>query len=251
MTVRDIYDSIDSFAPFASQAEWDNSGLLIGDINAEVNKAIICLDVTMNELDFAIKNDAQLIISHHPVIFKSRKNFLSTDVAFVAAKNSINIISAHTNLDKAVNGVNDTLCRFISKKFEKIPEPVCDGFLNICYPESIMSRDEFAELLKTRLGCHINYCKGNSAVSKIGVCCGSGSDFITDAKALGCDAFITGEATYHSFLDADACGIALFTAGHYETEIPVIPELTKLLKKQFTNTEFIEFISLPPIKTVM
>lgn len=250
MTVKDIYDFLDSIAPFSSQADWDNSGLIVGDYNAPVKKTVICLDVTEKEISFAKNNDADLIISHHPVIFRPQKKFLSSDPAFLAAANSINILCAHTNLDKAENGVNDTLCKTVFNRFEKIASPVADGFLNIGYLDKAVSSHDFARHLKDKLGSDVNYCYGNGVVSKVGVCCGSGSDFIKDAVVFGCDAYLTGDASYHTYLDSDACGVALFAAGHYDTEILIVSELQKTLSSVFTETEFISYSEKSPVLTV-
>lgn len=241
MTVRDIYEYIDFLAPFSLQAQWDNSGLLTGSGNAEVERAVVCLDVTKEAIAFAHKENAQLIISHHPVIFKPQKNFLEGNIAFEAASKGISIISAHTNLDKAPEGVNDTLCRVLGFDFIKCPETVGEGFLNIA-DISFPDAPSLAEYLKKHLGGAVSFCDAGVPLTKAGICAGSGADFFEEAKNLGCNAYITGEASYHEFLDASALGISLFAAGHYETEALVVSVLTEKLRNNFKNTVFSEFI---------
>ena len=112
-TIKDIYNFIDSFAPFNTQEEWDNSGLLVGDKNAKVTKILFALDVTSDVIEQAKNVGANLIITHHPVIFKAISNVLSDSLMYKLISNNISIICAHTNYDKAVDGVNDILCKAV------------------------------------------------------------------------------------------------------------------------------------------
>lgn len=240
MTVRDIFDYIDNFAPFASAASWDNSGLIVGKADDTVTKAVVCLDVNKSVIDYAASVNAELIISHHPVIFRAVKSFTDDNPAFIAANKGISIISAHTNLDKAADGVNDTLCRTLGFDFSKLSEDVCEGFLNIIdIPEGIASYD-LVELLKTKLNAAVTYSCNADKLYKIAVCCGAGADFIPVSVNQGCDSFITGEASYHEFLDAQSQGISLFAAGHFETEVPVVKSLAEKLRTAFSSITFIE-----------
>ncbi len=241
MTVREIYEYINTLAPFDTAEAWDNSGFLVGNGEKEVKKAVICLDVTSREVGFAIEENAELIISHHPVIFKPQKRFTAEDVSYTAAVNGISIISAHTNLDKAYGGVNDLLCETLGFSYTKCDETVCNGFLNILNLNEAMSASLFALLVKNSLGGAVSYVDGGREVTKVGVCSGAGADFINEACILGCDAFLTGEASYHEFLDASADGISLFAAGHYETEAVVIKSLAEKLREKFSEITFREF----------
>ncbi len=238
MKVKDILGFIDSFAPFASAEKWDNSGLLVGDSEAEVSKAVVCLDVTGREIEYAVKNNAQLIISHHPVIFRPLSAVSADSVVYSAVKNGLNIICAHTNLDKAQGGVNDALCEALFESFSKEDCTVADGFLNTAVLAEEMSAGELAAHIREKLHTSVNYCDAGKPVKKVGLCSGSGADFIDDAIMLECDAFITGEASYHRFLDASSSGISLFAAGHFETEIPVVNKLVKALNEHFNCTVF-------------
>lgn len=249
MKISEILKLFETLAPFSTQAEWDNSGFLTGDKNSDVSKILVCLDVTRRELEYAVNNGCGLIVSHHPVIFKAKKSFTAGDIPFDAAVSGISIISLHTNLDKASGGVNDTLCEMLGFPFIKIPAPLCDGFLNIVELPEKMPVKEFACLLKTKLQGNISYNEGMGEVKKIGVCSGSGAEFLWDAAELSCDTFLTGEAHYHDFLDAEATGLALFTAGHFETEEPVIRVLADKIRNTFADLEVLEFPSVSIIKT--
>ncbi len=229
-TVIDIYNYIDSFAPFGTQAEWDNSGLLVGNENSVVNKIIFALDVTSDVIEQAKNISADLIITHHPVIFKPVSNVLNDSLIYKLIENNISIICTHTNYDKAVDGVNDILCYTVNAdKIEKID----DTFLNITTFENTYSTDEFAKHLKEKLNGAVRYNNLDKTISKIAVCSGSGSDYLPLAKELQCDALLTGDASHHSFLDADEMGIVLFAAGHFETEMIAIKPLLDKIEKEF------------------
>ena len=121
-TVKDIYTFIDKIAPFNTQEEWDNSGFLVGDENQVVNKILFALDITTDVVNQAIDCSADLIITHHPLIFKPVSNVLSDTIIYKLIENKISIICAHTNYDKAIDGVNDILCNTIGlNNFEKLP----------------------------------------------------------------------------------------------------------------------------------
>lgn len=245
-TVRDIYNYIDSFAPFSTQAEWDNSGLLVGNENNVVNKNIFALDVTSDVIEQAKNISADLIVTHHPVIFKPVSNVLNNSLIYKLIENNISIICTHTNYDKAVGGVNDILCKTINvADYEKID----DTFLNIATLDNTYTTEEFANHLKVKLNGAVRYNNLNKNISKIAVCSGSGSDYLQLAKELQCDALLTGDASHHSFLDADEMGIVLFAAGHFETEMIAIKPLLEKIEKEF-KVECILAKQNTPITTI-
>lgn len=245
-TVKDIYNFIDSFAPFNTQAEWDNSGLLVGNENSVVNKIVFALDVTSDVIEQAKIVGADLIVTHHPVIFKPVSNILKDSLIYEIIKNNMSIICAHTNYDKAIDGVNDILCYTIGADVIK---KIDDTFLNIATFENTYSADEFAKHLKERLNGAVRYNNLNKSISKIAVCSGSGSDYLSLAKELQCDALLTGDASHHSFLDADEMGIVLFACGHFETEMIAIKPLLDKIEKEF-NIECVLAVQNTPIMTI-
>lgn len=250
MTVKDIFNFIDGFAPFDTQAEWDNAGILAGSPDATVTKAVVSLDVTAHEAALAVREGAELIVSHHPLIFRPIKKLLDTDIAYIIAANHLNVISAHTNFDKAHGGVNDLLCDAVGFEYEKISDETADGFLNVCSCPDGFSAGEFAELLAKKLSSSVRFSDSSREVTKVAVCSGSGAEFLDDAAALGCDAFLTGDASYHDFLNAADKGISLFAAGHFETENLAAAALAKRLSEKFPEIEFIDSDRQPPVKTV-
>ncbi len=229
-TVKDIYNFIDKIAPFSTQEEWDNSGLLVGDENKEVIKILFALDITTDVVNQAVNCNADLIITHHPIIFKPVSNVLSDSLIYKLIENGISIISAHTNYDKAVDGVNDILCKTIcASKYEKV-EGTC---LNIAYFENNVLVDDFALYLRGKLGGVVRYNFLDKEVRKVAVCSGSGSDYLPLAKELNCDSLLTGDASHHAFLDANEMDIALFACGHFETENIAIKPLADKITNEF------------------
>lgn len=244
-TVKDIYNYIDSFAPFSTQAEWDNSGLLVGDGNKVVNKIIFALDVTSDVINQAVSCGADLIVTHHPVIFKPVSNVLEKSLIYKLIKNEISIICAHTNYDRAIDGVNDILCMTVGAD---IIEKIEGTFLNIAYFNYSFTTEDFANHLKTKLNGAVRYNSLNKNIKKIAVCSGSGSEYLDMAKELSCDALLTGDASHHSFLDANEMGIVLYAAGHFETENIAIKPLFDKIKKEF-KLDCVLAIQESPINT--
>ncbi len=251
MTVKDLYNFINTIAPFETKAAWDNPGILVGDEAAEVTRAVVALDVTAEELAQAKRIGAQAVIAHHPVIFHPQKAFLAGGVCFEAARLGIAAICAHTNLDKAAGGVNDALCDALGMTYEKLPEEYADGFLNVGTIDGVDTAAELAAHIAERLHAAVRYTDAGTPIERIGVCSGAGADEFAEAKRAGCTAMVTGDASYHDFLDAQAAGVSLFAAGHYETEIVVVDALIRKLSAAFPSVGFFPSERENPVKTVM
>ena len=251
MTVKELFDYLNTLAPFDTKAEWDNPGLLVGDENAEVTKVVVALDVTAEELAQAKRVGAQAVVAHHPVIFQPRKSFLAGDVCYEAARCGIACVCAHTNLDKAPGGVNDALCEALGMTYEKLPADYAEGFLNVGTIDGIDTAAALAKHIAERLNAAVRYADAGVPIGKIGVCSGAGADEFAEAKRAGCTAMVTGDASYHAFLDAKAAGVSLFAAGHYETEIVIVDALIQKLSAAFPDVAFVPSERENPVKTVI
>ena len=251
MTVKDLYQYLNTLAPFDTKAEWDNPGLLVGDGDAAVTKAVVALDVTPEEIAQAKRAGAQAVVAHHPVIFRPQKSFLAGDVCYEAARNGVACLCAHTNLDKAPGGVNDALCEALGMAYEKLPDVFAEGFLNVGTVEGVHTAEALAAHIAKKLNAAVRYADAGVPIGRIGVCSGAGAEEYAEAKRAGCTAMITGDASYHVFLDAQASGVSLFAAGHYETEIVVVEALIRKLSAAFPDVVFIPSERANPIKTVV
>ena len=229
-TVKEIYNFIDGFAPFNTAEKWDNSGLLVGDTDKKVEKILFALDITSDVIKQATEQNADLIITHHPVIFKPIYSVPKNSLVYEIIENGLSIICAHTNYDIAVGGVNDILCDAVGfRNYIKCN----DVPLNIGVFDGEISADEFASSIKELLGGTVRYNNGSKSLKKIAVCSGSGSDYLADARDYGCDALLTGDGSHHGFLDADEYGMSLICAGHFETEILAVKPLADKIKNKF------------------
>lgn len=251
VTVKDISEFIDSFAPYESKCEWDNCGILVGDKQKEVKKIGFCLDLTVETLKDACLNGADMIITHHPVIFKAQKTFLKGNMAFEAVLNGIAVLSAHTCFDCADGGVNDILCEILDIKNQMgVPSDDCSvPMARIGEVEKQNSLD-FAKKVSEKLGtvCRVADC--NNEINKVAVCGGAGADFIDDALKMGADAYVTGDMSHHNFLEAKEKGITVIAAGHFETENPSMAVLMKKVKDNFSDIETVLLKQSNPVKFI-
>lgn len=238
--VKDFYEYLNGIAPFDTQEDWDNSGMLVGDMNAEVTKAVVVLDITPEAVKKAAELGANLIISHHPVIFRAMKSFTKGSVPFELAANGINAVCCHTPLDIAAGGTNDTLADILGFEVHTEEDPILRfGEIKETTAENL------AEYIAEKLGTKVRFADAGRLIKKIAICTGSGCSLIEETGDI--DAFITGDAGHHDFLDAVQAGITLIAAGHYETEMPVVPVLQKKLSKKFGDTEIIDIKQKNPV----
>lgn len=247
--VRDIYETLDRFAPFRTQMDFDNAGLLVGDETTEVKKILVSLDITLPVIREAAGLGANLIVAHHPVIFLPVKSIVkgdpTADKLTALIRNGISAICAHTNLDVAVGGVNDALAETLGLKEISVflpdgmdAEGRPFGLGRVGVLETPCSLTDFARIVKERLGANgVRYVDTGRPVHRVVVGGGSCGSSLYDAYSMGCDAFVTSDVKYDIFLDAKALGIGLIDAGHFPTENIVLPVLENLLRNAFPNVE--------------
>lgn len=241
--VKDFYGYLNSIAPFETQEDWDNSGMLVGDMNAEVKKAAVVLDITHEEIKKAKAIGADLIISHHPVIFNPIKSVTKGSVPYELVASSINALCCHTPLDIADGGTNDSLAELLGINVTRADDPI----LRLGTVEPTTAQGLAGKIANT-LNTKVRYADAGKTIKKIAICTGAGCSLIEAAGEI--DAFITGDASHHNFLDCVQAGITLIAAGHYETEIIVVPVLVKKLQAQFPDIEIIDIKQENPIKFI-
>lgn len=241
--VKDFYGYLNSIAPFETQEDWDNSGMLVGDMDAEVKKVAVVLDITHEEIKKAKAIGADLIISHHPVIFNPIKSVTRGSVPYELVASSINALCCHTPLDIADGGTNDSLAELLGIDVTRTEDPI----LRLGTVEPTTAENLAGKIAKT-LNTKVRYADAGKTIKKIAICTGAGCSLIEAAGEI--DAFITGDASHHNFLDCVQAGITLIAAGHYETEIIVVPVLVKKMQAQFPDIEIIDIKQENPIKFI-
>ena len=253
MTVKELYERLEERIPKSLSEEWDNDGLMCSpDTSAEARRALLTLDVTEEIVDFAIERSYDLIISHHPLIFRpvshiSEDNHVSRKIIKLI-NNGISVFSFHTRLDKVKGGVNDVLAGLFSlSDVEKFGEGELGRVGNL--PRE-MELDEFIDLAKTVLGVDsVRLANGYNVVRRLALVGGDGKDFVGDAINSGADTYLSGRISYNLMEEASERGINLVEAGHYHTEAPVLQFLGELLNTydmsltvDFADSNMIEII---------
>lgn len=233
MTVKEMYARFSERIPDHLREEWDNDGLMCcPDGTAEVNRVLITLDVTEEVVDYAIESAFDLIISHHPLIFKPlcsvvEDNHVSRKVIKLL-NNGISVFSFHTRADKVTGGVNDKLAELLG--LENV-RPFGDDFLGrIGNIEGECELQDFAYRVKQLTGSDmIRYADGYNDVYTVALVGGDGKDYVKSALKSGADTYISGRIGYNMMEEAAEMGINLIEAGHYFTEQPVTEFFKELL----------------------
>lgn len=247
--VKDIYRCIDEFAPFSTQMSFDNAGLLVGGEEEEVTKLLLTLDITLPVIEEAAAWGAQLIVSHHPVIFDPVKRIVAGDPTgeklAALLRHGLSAICAHTNLDVALGGVNDALAQVLGLKDCTVLEPMGTdregrvyGLGRAGMADKEYSFTDFAGHVKERLGSNgVRFVDPCRPVRRVAVGGGSCGSCLGEAWKQGCDVLVTADVKYDVFLEAKALGMGLIDAGHFPTENVVLPVLEERLNTAFPAVE--------------
>lgn len=244
--VSEIYDCLNEHYPFSSQEKWDNSGLLVENRSGSADTVVLTLDITYRVVNEASCKWADLVISHHPVIFDPLRRIERNSPVYGLIECDIAAICAHTNLDIASGGTNGVILSRLREKygitaeaepFEELGGGAALGWI-VELPEMIAAV-EFAEGLKEIFGCP--YVRmgawGKHFVKRIAFCSGSGGSMLGLAIEKNCDALITGDVKHDVWIDAINRHIALFDCGHFHTENIVLPELRRVLEERFPQLD--------------
>ncbi len=210
MKIKDIYKFLDELSPFSLQEKWDNSGLLIGDMNNKIKKIYLSIDLDLDLLDKIEENS--LLITHHPLFFKPLKNLIADNFFFILAlkliKKNISLISMHTNFDKT------HLNKFVIKKIFGNKNIENQDFIS--YVSVNDNFENILNLVEQKLETkHLNHVQTKKTIKKIAITTGSGMSLLPFVKA---DLFLTGDIKYHEAMEAKTRNISLIDITHYESE---------------------------------
>ncbi len=255
-----IMEELYALAPPEIKEPWDNVGLLVGDENQKIEKVYICLDITSENVNRAIDFGADLIVSHHPLIFKPMYSVTEADVTggIVRAliKNDISAICMHTNFDKADGGMNDLLAQKLGLESVRkyTPDECVDPMGNkldeigrVGSLERPMSMRDFIEYVKKSLSCSaVKYIGNpNEMVQTVALCSGSGGSGIYSAYHSGADIYVTADLNHHHAQTAREIGLNMIDAGHFETENIICEFLSEFFTHRFPDIELMVSESKP------
>lgn len=248
-TVADILTYMQTLAPGYMAEDWDNVGLLCGRKDRQVRKILVALDPFYSVCQEAIAEKADLIVTHHPLIFRDAMVAVNDDTQtgrclLTLIEHGIAAINAHTNLDKAPGGVNDVLADTLGLRNVEVVSPAGTdssgqpyGLLR-CGDVDEQSLSAFLAAAKEKLHCKgLRYVDGGKPVRKVAVGGGSCADGMHEALDAGCDTFVTADIKYNQFRTAYELGLNLIDAGHFHTENPTMPVLAEKLQTAFPEIQ--------------
>ncbi|MGL5648012.1 MAG: Nif3-like dinuclear metal center hexameric protein [Clostridium sp.] len=246
--INDIINKMEEFAPSEIKESFDNVGLMVGDSKGKVQRVLLALDCTMDVIDEAIEKKCELIITHHPLIFKKPSRIVQGDLLgdkiIKLIKNNISVYSSHTNLDSAVNGINKEIVNKIG--FNKsiimdkgVEENIGIGrFVSLDKP--IKATEIIGSIKKNLEIANIKGCIGQREIKNIAIINGSGSSYFEKAYEMGADCIISGDISYHYLLDYKELGLTIIDAGHFNTEWLVFLDVVKNAIKEIKGITFIK-----------
>ncbi len=244
MEAWQIEKMLAQLAPVQTALSYDNVGLLIGDAHKEVTRVLLALDITPETVGEAADFGAQMLVSHHPVIFQPYRRITpqsyDTAAAMALIRRDMAAVCMHTNLDLARGGVNDALARALGLQDISRVEADADALLRVGMLPGALSMRDFALLVKRALGCPgLWYSDAGRPVRCVAVCGGAGGGDAETALALasGADVYVSAEFRHHITLQAQHRGLSLVDAGHFYTERPVLAALAEYLGNAFPQLE--------------
>lgn len=250
VTVQTVYDFLKTLAPEDMAYEWDRVGLLCGRSDRRVEKLLVALDPFSAVCREAKALGCQLIVTHHPILWKleavNDATITGRDMLYLI-ENGISALNAHTNLDCAPGGVNDCLAARLGLENVEVIDPAGTDHRGRAYgllrggSLPPMGPDTFAAYVKEALDCMgLRYVSGGGPVTRVAVGGGSCGDSLHRIRELGYDALVTADCKYNQFADAKEYGITLVDAGHFQTENPVCAYVAEKLREAFPEIEVVE-----------
>ena len=244
-----MLSALERFAPLPLQESWDNAGLQVGLTETEVSGALLCLDVNEKIVGEAIQKGCNLIVSHHPLLFRGLKTISDlTDVqrtVMKAVREGICVISMHTNMDNAKGGVNYKMAEELGLRDVRFLAPkTVDGVESgsgvIGELAEAQASDDFVLAVKRAFGGECAMCNEllRRPVRKVALCGGAGEFLLDDALNAGADAFITGEMHYHQYFGYEQ-QIQICVIGHYQSEQYTAEIFRDIIEKEYPGVKTI------------
>ena len=244
-TVSDECSFLDRLAPPELSESWDNTGLLIGRCDRHVTRLMTCLTLTPTVTEEAIRRDVQLIVTHHPLLFRGTKKItvdtVEGGILLALIESQTAVFSPHTRFDSAASGINQQLAESFGLESIKPLLPMANnpesGSGRIGVLPAPVALPKFLSTVAQAVSAdRLEYCGSSAAMVRVvGVGCGAGESFLAEAAAQHCDTFVTGEARFHSALDAQSRGISLVLTGHFASERPAVVKLAEILQSRFPD----------------
>ena len=239
MKVKDIVKVIEDFAPLSVQEGWDNCGLCVGSPEDEVSSVLLALDCTPELVDEAVSCGADMIVTHHPLIFSGLKRITPDDLVgaavIKAVKAGISIYAAHTSADKVLEGVSGAMAARLGLVNVKVLADESEGVGLGAVGDLLqpVTSQQAIELVKERFGlkCLKTSKPIDGLITRVAMCGGSGASLIGEAQKSGAQLYISGDISYHNYFTRE--GFMIMDVGHYESEIEIVDILFSLIKKNF------------------
>ena len=253
MNVKKLYDKMCESIPEELSCEWDNDGIMCSpDLSAEVSRVLITLDVTEEIVDYAISCNFDLIISHHPLIFRPVDRITETNhiqrKIIKLISNGVSVFSFHTRADKVKGGVNDLIAEAIG--LVDVAPFGEDGLGRIGNLSEERDLEDFAADVKLQLAANaVRYADAYNKVKRVAIVGGDGKDYVKDAVKSGADTYVSGRLSYNVMEEATDMGINLLEAGHYFTEFPVTGFFSELITS-IDEDVYVEIADSNMIKTL-
>ena len=239
MKVKDIIKVIEEFAPLSIQEDWDNCGLCVGSPEDEVSSVILALDCTPSLVDEAVRCGADMIVTHHPLIFSGLKKISPEDqvglAVIKAVRAGISVYAAHTSADKVIRGVSGAMAARLGLENVRILSDEGEGTgLGVVGDLPVpLTADQALALVKERFSLPVVKASRpvGGMISRVAMCGGSGGSLIGEALRSGAQLYISGDISYHNYFTPE--GFMIMDIGHYESEIDIVDILFSLIKKNF------------------
>lgn len=252
LKIKHIKNIIEQYAPLDLKESYDNVGLMVGDVESEVTSVLVALDCTLEVIEEAKEKQCNLILTHHPLLFRKPSSITTETLLgrkiIELIKNDINVYSSHTNLDSVSEGLNDILMELLGLRTVEVLQTAYSykhsdkaaGIGRLAILDEPITLESFCDKVKLALGIDTLRYTGdnNMLINKIAVINGSGQDYFEIAKNKGANCILTGDTSYHYVSDCCEENIAIIDAGHFGTEWPAMKVFANVVKRKINSLGF-------------